>query len=365
MPDLGRAQGQRGRRARREAGIDPICHTLVGAGLARSGLGKRTALGAATLVIGSNLPDLDVLAYLDGPAADLAFRRGWTHGILALALLPFALTGLMLLLDRTLRRLRRASLPSAVAPREVLLLSSVSILSHPILDSLNTYGVRWLMPFSGRWFYSDTLFIVDPWVWLALAFGLLLSRRRRLSGGLAVERPGPARMALLLALVYAAAMAVSGVAARRVAARELIALTGQPVQSLMVGPVLVNPFVRSVVAVENEGYTIGEFRWLDRPHLDPASVRVFPRSRPDHPAVTAALAAPAARRFLGWARFPVVQLEEQPGAHLVHIVDLRYADRPGSGFGSLTVPIAIQPASAPSPGSRSASSPAALAAEIP
>ncbi len=94
------------------------------------------------------------------------------------------------------------------------------------------------------------------------------------------------------------------------------------------------------MAAEDGRYRTGEFRWLERPHLDPASVRVFTRARPDHPAVHAALATPAARRFLGWARFPVFQLEEQAEAHLVHLVDLRYADRPGSGFGSLTVPIA-------------------------
>ncbi len=42
--------------------MDPICHTLVGAALAESGLKKRTALGTATLLIGANLPDMDVLS---------------------------------------------------------------------------------------------------------------------------------------------------------------------------------------------------------------------------------------------------------------------------------------------------------------
>jgi len=36
---------------------------------------------------------------------------------------------------------------------------------HPTLDWLNTYGMRWLMPFSGRWFYGDAVFIVDPGCW--------------------------------------------------------------------------------------------------------------------------------------------------------------------------------------------------------
>ena len=105
----------------------------------------------------------------------------------------------MLLLDRALRRLSRASLPSGVRPGQLLLLSCVSIWSHPALDTLNTYGVRWLMPFSGRWFYGDTLFIVDPWVWLALGLGVLLSRLR--------ASTRPARVALWLVFGYAAAMA--------------------------------------------------------------------------------------------------------------------------------------------------------------
>src|SRR6188472_1371941 len=91
MPGLAGAQGQRPLRAGREAGIDPVCHTLVGAGLARSGLASRTAFATTTLLIGANLPDVDVLAYFWGPGADLAFRRGWTHGVLALALWPLVL----------------------------------------------------------------------------------------------------------------------------------------------------------------------------------------------------------------------------------------------------------------------------------
>src|ERR671911_280763 len=84
----------------REARIDPLCHTLVGAALARSGLAKRTALGATALVVGANLPDIDVLAYFGGPGADLEWRRGWTHGVLALLILPWLLAGGLLMLHR-------------------------------------------------------------------------------------------------------------------------------------------------------------------------------------------------------------------------------------------------------------------------
>ena len=42
---------------------------------------------------------------------------------------------------------------------------------------LNTYGTRLLEPFSHRWFYGDTLFIMDPWIWLMLILGLEMSWR--------------------------------------------------------------------------------------------------------------------------------------------------------------------------------------------
>ena len=265
--------------------------------------------------------------------------------MLALAVLPFLLTGAMLLADRLARRIGGSVLPSAASARGLLVLSTVSIVSHPILDSLNTYGVRWLMPFDGRWFYGDAVFIVDPWLWLALGLGVILSRRRWKDGrGYAVEPTRPARMALLFTAVYAGVMALSGIAARRIATRELRLRTGAAMDAIMLSPMPVIPFSRTVVAAQGDRYLVGRFRWLAAPRLDPASLRIFPRGRPAHPAVDAALATTVGRRFLGWARFPTYQVEPRAdGEFVVHIVDLRYADRPGVSFGSVSVPVTLPP----------------------
>ena len=278
---------------------------------------------------------MDVLAYFWGPAADLAFRRGWTHGILALVLWPFALTGAMLLLDRGIRGTSRASPRPNLVPGQLLLLSSVAILSHPVLDTLNTYGMRWLMPFSGRWFYGDTLFIVDPWLWLALGFGVMLSRPRH---GIA----RPARIALWVSFAYVAAMAASALAARRIAGSEIAAMSGEAVERLMVSPFPVNPFLRSVVVEQAEVYRTARFRWLAHRHLDSASIRIFPKGRADHPAVRAAAATTVGRRYLGWARFPAFQVEPAGGGDfVVRIVDLRYGDPPGAPIGSVSIRVTL------------------------
>jgi inner membrane protein len=361
MPGVGRPERERPVRAGREARIDPVCHTLAGAALSRSGLGKRTALGTTALILGANLPDLDVLAYFAGPQADLEWRRGWTHGILALALLPLVLTGSLLLIHRARRRLRIGT-TGVLAPKQLLLLSFAAILSHPILDTLNTYGVRWLMPWSGTWFYGDTLFIIDPWVWVALAVGLYASR----TGNRPAGNPGPVRLALVAVVLYTSAMALSGWAARTITIQEVARSKGKPVVRAMAGPAPIDPLVRRIVVEQESEYGVGTFRWLSRPHVEPRHLRTFPRGRPSHPAFQAAVGTAPARRFLTWARFPTFRVEQvSAGKYLVHMVDLRYADSPDDSFGALTVPITLRSASAPPPGSRAPSSAAAPALQDP
>jgi inner membrane protein len=261
------------------------------------------------------------------------------------------------------RRLGRAALPSTVVPRQVLLLAGLSVLTHPMLDTLNTYGVRWLMPFSPRWFYGDTLFIIDPWLWIVLGIGFVLSgatqRTRRLG-----QRPSrPARAALALAGAYIIVMAVMGWIARGVATRELTALTGEPVDALMVGPAPLTPMVRSVVAAQGSVYRTVEFRWLRRPHLDRSSIQTYPRGEPADPAVERARKTELGRRFLSWARFPVFQSEAiHGGGTVVHMIDLRYTRGP-TGFGSVTVP--VPPPSASETNSRRSSPRAAPDAPAP
>lgn len=124
----------------------------------------------AALIIGANLPDVDAILYFTGHS-DLAlgFRRGWTHGILALVVLPLILTGLLW---------SAAALGGArVRVPWLLFLSFIAVLTHPTLDWLNNYGMRWLMPFRGTWTYGDSVYIMDPWLWLILGVGLLASQK--------------------------------------------------------------------------------------------------------------------------------------------------------------------------------------------
>jgi inner membrane protein len=317
----------------REDGLDNICHTLAGAALGAAGLRRRTPLATATLLVGANLPDVDGLAYVFGSSVEaLAFRRGWTHGVLAMAVLPVALAGMMSAWDRLVRMRRH---PDAMPARfrALWLLASLSVLSHPLLDLLNTYGVRLLMPFSGRWFYGDALFIVDPWLWLLLALGIAWSRARERRGRSRPERA--ARVALWVAGLYVFAMLGSGLAGRFVAARQARA-EGLAVTRLMVGPVPWDPLTRMTLLEIGDSYRFGTLRLVGRPVLRLSGEEW--QKGDTSPAARTAAVTPEGRNFLTWSRFPAFRVEAGSASTRVQLLDARYPGPRGS-WASITVEI--------------------------
>ena len=316
--------------------MDPVCHTLVGGALAESGLKRRTAFGGATLLLAANAPDLDVLTYLAGPTTALWLRRGLTHGVLAWLVLPILVTSVVLITDRFMRlgRERRR-----VVPLQVLLLAVVGVATHPLLDLLNTYGVRLLTPFSDRWFYGDVLFIVDPWVWGVLAMGIVWSRRRarRADRGMAPARTAgrPAQWALVALALYLGVMAGSNLAARRVVTSNLAGQGLPAPEHMMVAPIPINPLRRTVVVELDGAYWGGLFSFVGTPRVLLEDLGIT--RDPDYRTV-AATRGPEARHFLSWARFPYFEIAPDRPGDAVLIGDARYTLRPQGSWASVSVP---------------------------
>ena len=296
--------------------MDNLCHTLVGAAFGEAGLKRRTRFGSATLMIASNLPDLDVLVFA-AEVPSVAFRRGWTHGTVAQLVLPIALTAAMWGVSRM--RPARDDRPPIHAG-SLLLLSYLGVLAHVALDLLNTYGIRLLMPFDGRWFYGDAVFIIDPWLWLALGGGIWLARRR----GVAT----PARRALVAVAIYIAATCVTAGLARDIVLDEWRTARGAEPRSLMVGPSPITPFRREVIVDAGAHYETGTFDWFPG-QVTFDSGRV-PKNDRD-PRLAQAREAPQIRGFLVWSRFPFWTLEAVPGGTRVTVGDMRFVGR-GSPF---------------------------------
>lgn len=350
--------------------MDPAAHTLVGACLADSDLKKTTPLATATLILGANLPDIDAVAMAVGPDFSLWFRRGWTHGVLAMAILPLVLVGALLAYDRLWRRRRD---PDAAPARlwPLVGLSYLATLTHPLLDWLNTYGVRLLMPFDQRWFYGDSIFIVDPWMWLLLAAAVVLAHSRsRLSAaawivvGVAASAavmvadmvPWGAkvawgvgvgaivamrqidwfrqrahlvgRVALVALGLYIVANVVETIATRQ-QVLESFGERGEAVTAMMAGPEPVNPFVRTGVVATPHHHHFFEVDWAGerevRQRREPAArVRTEADEAEVDAVIEAARSAPSVRGYVNWVRFPHYEVERLDDGWRVTMRDVRY-----------------------------------------
>ncbi len=297
--------------------MDPVTHTIFGATLGEAGLKRWSRLAVPTLLVGANLPDVDGITYLLGTDVSVAWRRGITHGVLALVIWPFALTWMMSLWHR-LRPSRNADSPP-FQRRQIFWLACISIWSHPTLDFLNNYGMRWLMPFSGKWFYGDTLFIVDPFILLVLWGARYLSGRRVRAGH--GWSPRPARVALAVVAAYIAMAAALTLTGRAMVARELAA-SGITVQRLMVGPVALDPFRKSVIAEDDDRYYVGTVSFLPAPRVAWHATELS--RKPRSPLSASAVRGPESRNFLSWSRFPYFLEEHAPDEDRVIIGDMRF-----------------------------------------
>jgi inner membrane protein len=293
--------------------VDNLTHTLVGAALAEAGLKRRTALGVATLMIGANFPDIDVAAVPLGVGIEV--RRGVTHGFLALGVLPFVLAGIMWLWDSQVRRRRdRGAAPADF--RQLVILAAISIATHPTLDFMNTYGMRWLMPFVDKWYYADGLFIIDFWLLMILTVGILWSRREKRTRG--------ASVALVAVAAYTTAMLiVTGIGRMRVASEF-------PGQRFLVEPSWIVPWRRDVLVERDTWYQFGEYGLFQGLRMGRQGL---PKGDRD-PAVPMVKQIPKVRAFLRWARFPMYNVRKANGQTVVWVADARYK---GAGWAVVEV----------------------------
>ena len=169
--------GKLGVQSRYTRDMDNLTHTLIGAlvgeAVARalprgqSDLPEQTRrnLCVTLAAIGSNLPDADLLySFLGGKVNYLLHHRGHTHTILIALLLGAAVFAL------TRWWLRRRSLQASSADQR--LLAGVLLLTpllHIAMDFGNNYGVHPFWPLDNRWFYGDSIFIIEPLFWAACA----------------------------------------------------------------------------------------------------------------------------------------------------------------------------------------------------
>lgn len=305
--------------------MDNLTHSLFGALLGQMGLKRKTGLAMPALIIGANLPDVDAACFfwLEG-AEHLGFRRGITHGPLAMIILPFFLAMILAAFDNW--QARRGKRPKGRLPIEfkwLYLLSLIGCLSHPALDWLNVYGVRLLEPFSSRWFYGDTLYIIDVWLWMLLGFGVWHSRNHE-KEKLSWERTG--RIWMYLSLLY---IGFNGVITTTT---SFAGESDRRVDEVISRPVLLKFWEREIIWREGRVWWFAQHDAFNNTRESKYAVR----SICSRPAIErASQSTGEGRAFMLWSRAPIAER----GANGETVIrDARFYETNGGGRFEVTLP---------------------------
>jgi inner membrane protein len=243
-------------------------------------------------------------------------HRGFTHGLVGgVVLLPPVLALLLWLLDRW--QLALGKIAPDAAPLRIgwlLALCWLGAITHPLLDLQNVYAVQLLSPASERWFHSDGLFIVSPWLLAFLGLGIWRARKR------AAGRPA----VLALGATVLFVLANIGISALAWRAPMTEAPYAKP-DRIFASPEPLAFWRRDLVWRADGEITQGRFD----PMVSMTRVSEFGQPFADNMNLSvvqrAAVATPEARDFLAWSQMPMATVARDGCAVTVTFGDARFA----------------------------------------
>jgi inner membrane protein len=296
--------------------MDPLTHSATGLFLGRAGLNRFSAQAPWILVLAANAPDIDIVTLAGGQLNYLNYHRHLTHSLSAwpvMALLP--VLAVRLFTRKPFRWLGAYAI------------SLAAVGSHLLLDYTNAYGIRFLLPFSGKWFHLDLTSVVDLWIWgvlLAALTGPLIARLVNAEIGARTKNSGRgfAVFALVFLVLYNAGRGV--LHARAAATLDSRMYAGLAPQRVAALPGPVNPLAWRGLVETREFYGVVNFSLMEE--FDPSRAVIFYKAEPGA-ALQAANNSIDFRDFFKFSQFPIertMPLADPPGATRVEAMDMRF-----------------------------------------
>lgn len=296
--------------------MDNLTHSLTGFALARSGFDRLCPRGTLLMILAANAPDADIVGLQGGPLRYLEWHRGYSHSLSCLpliALLPVLVTA----------AIYRQRLPWTRA----WLLCCVGVGSHLLIDWTNSYGVRFMLPFSSAWFHLDLNSLYDGWILAVLLFAALWPMLARLVSNEIGERARPRRATALfgLALFIVFDFARAVLHQRAIAQLNSRLYDDAPPLQAAALPDPFTPFRWTAVVETANTYRL--FAVNTRGDLNAQASQIFYKPPPRQSIENARRTEPF-RYFLYFARFPVwseapVFIDGSRGTR-VDLTDLRF-----------------------------------------
>ncbi|MEZ5394518.1 MAG: metal-dependent hydrolase [Bryobacterales bacterium] len=306
--------------------MDNLTHSLVGLLMRRVGVAQDAVRPTLLCVLAANAPDADVVMGLSAPEY-LVWHRNITHAVVMIPVVALAAAAIVWGIDR----IRGPRKPWSW--RAAWLAALLPAASHPLLDAMNSYALRPWLPFSGRWFSFDTLFVIDWLVWLALLLAVLWPALANLVAGeigAPAERGRRAAWAGLLALSLYVGFKGYG-HAQVVHALQARLWEGLPATRVAAFPAIFNPLGWTGY-VETDALKMTLPVRVDRlTQIERTPVRKF-YPPPDAAAVDAAWATEIGRAYKQFSLYPLALVEPLPEGTRVTLTDARFSRAAREGF---------------------------------
>jgi len=266
-------------------------HTFVSLAIAKTGFDEWVPYAAVTAAIAGNLPDIEIFSGLSSTASYLEHHRGITHTFVGVPALALLLASAMYFFSGNFWK--------------TYVVALIAMGVHPVLDYANTYGVRPFLPFNGKWYYGDLLFIFDPYIDVVLVLGLM-------AGAYFNRRKLMAWLSLVAVIAYIGAR----VELRSLAAAHMEKSDGE----WAVFPTVLNPFIwEGIVGTKTEWVKLR----VHSLHGIEGEITHTPRGSFSEIEKRAA-ATYSAAVLLRFARFPFVRTEKTNTGYRVKFIDFRF-----------------------------------------
>jgi inner membrane protein len=307
--------------------MDNLTHTAIGLFLSRIGPGRWSPYGTAIILVGANLPDIDVVSAAGGALNYLDFHRHLTHSLAALPFMALAAVAIVRLIVR-----------KSIAWRGAYFAALLAVASHLALDATNIYGIRLLLPFSSAWQSLDITGVVDLWILAACALGLAAPVLANLVGS--EISSGAARPRVVgrgWAWFVIGFVSLYEVGRYNLHARAVAALGSQlyedavPMRTAAL-PSATNPLKWRGLVETSDAVAVQEINLA----LDRSSLRPVVHHKPEaDPVIDAARRSPVFQQFLAFSQWPLWRVTPYPAhenARLVEVFDMRFGTPNDPGF---------------------------------
>ncbi|ADG83415.1 metal-dependent hydrolase [Thermincola potens] len=276
--------------------MDPVTHFLVGtviAGVSGEKLSVSDPVYLST-VLGSLMPDMDIVYQLRGHIAYLKNHRGMSHSVPGL----ICNAGLIALAVYLLAGYRFVAL---------FAWALLGGLSHVFLDVLNSYGAQVLWPLSKKKYSLNLLVLFDP-VLAGLCLAALFWRG---------SFPRVSLVILVLTVIYLLF---------RLYMRHSVFLflseqyREQDIERIIVMPAMVSLWDWSFLVETRNKYIVGEAKWLS---FETGIRRVLEKVPHNH-IIQKALYSKIGRLFQSFTPYYHIHYYQDGENHVVCFADLRY-----------------------------------------